>query len=32
MLVELLGTIVYIPSDSWETVMEKQGIVDFLQS
>ena len=32
MLVELLGTMVYIPSDKWEISMEKQGIIDFLQS
>lgn len=32
MLVELLGTIVYIPTDTWQIVMEKQGIIDFLQS
>lgn len=32
MLVELLGTMVYIPSDKWEQVMEQQGIIDFLAS
>jgi hypothetical protein len=32
MLVELLGTLVYIPSDKWEQVMEQQGIIDFLTS
>lgn len=30
LLVELLGTMVYIPTDKWEAVMEKQGIIDFL--
>lgn len=32
LLVELLGTMVYVPTDKWEAVMEKQGIIDFLQS
>lgn len=32
LLVELLGTMVYIPSDKWHEPMEKQGIIDFLQS
>ena len=31
LLVELLGTLVYIPTDKWQEVMEKQGIIDFLQ-
>jgi len=32
LLVELLGTMVYIPSDKWCEPLEKQGIIDFLQS
>lgn len=32
MLVELLGTMVYVPSDKWLEVMQQQGIIDFLQS
>ena len=32
MLVELLGTMVYIPTDKWEESMGQQGIIDFLTS
>ena len=32
LLVELLGTMVYVPSDKWVEVMAQQGIIDFLQS
>ena len=32
MMVELIGTIVYIPTDKWQEVMQNTGILEFLQS
>jgi AcrR family transcriptional regulator len=32
MMVELIGTLVYIPTDKWQEVMTGTGILEFLQS
>jgi hypothetical protein len=32
LLVELLGTMVYIPTDKWLEAMTQQGFIEFLQS
>ena len=29
-MLELLGTMVYIPSDHWEVVIEKTNFIDFI--
>lgn len=32
LLLELLGTMVYMPTDRWAEMMEGQGILEFLQN
>lgn len=32
MMVELIGTLVYIPTDKWQEIMQNTGILEFLQS
>jgi len=31
-MLELLGTMVYIPSDHWEVVIEKTNFIDFIHN
>jgi len=31
-MLELLGTMVYIPSDHWEIVIEKTNFIDFIHN
>lgn len=32
MMLELLGTMVYIPSDHWEIVIDKTNFIDFIHN
>ncbi len=32
LLLELIGTMVYIPTDKWLQVMEKQNVIEFLHN
>jgi hypothetical protein len=32
LMLELLGTMVYIPSDHWEVVIEKVGFIEFIHN
>ena len=32
LMLELLGTLVYTPTDKWTVLMQEQGIVEFLQN
>jgi len=32
LLLELIGTMVYIPTDKWLQIMEKQNVIEFLHN
>lgn len=32
LLLELIGTMVYVPTDQWLQVMEKQNVIEFLHN